>query len=107
MWQIWLILIFILCIIIYYNKYHSTLIKTNYSRSSNSTFSTKQLIGHQGIVTKSIGENLLETGLVKLDHEIWPAISASGDTIPKGKLVEVNTIKGVHLVVSSVHQKKR
>lgn len=65
----------------------------------HTTTNTDKLIGHHGIVIKSIGQTHLESGLVKLDGEIWSAVSASNDAISVGSLVEVQCIRGVRLTV--------
>lgn len=63
---------------------------------------TDKLIGKQGIVIKPIGQTYLESGLVKLDGEIWSAVSPSNHIIPIGSLVEVQSIKGIRLTVVSI-----
>ena len=72
--------------------------------SNKKTFATNtnQLIGSHGTVIKHIGQNNLESGLVKLDGEIWSAISESNYSISEGSLVEVKAIKGVRLIVTSI-----
>lgn len=71
--------------------------------TKDKTFPTAidSLIGKKGIVTASIGHDNFETGLVKLDGEIWTAISATDSSIEKGTTVNVVAIKGVRLVVSA------
>lgn len=61
---------------------------------------TDKLIGSCGIVIKSIGPTHLESGLIKLDGEIWSAVSASNEAISVGRLVEIQSIKGVRLIVT-------
>ena len=72
--------------------------------SNKKTFATNtnQLIGSHGTVIKHIGQNNLESGLVKLDGEVWSAISDSNHSISEGSLVEVKAIKGVRLIVTSI-----
>lgn len=72
--------------------------------ASKKTFvtNTDKLIGSRGIVTKCIGQNNLESGLVKLDGEIWSAISDSNEAIAEGSLVKVKAIKGVRLIVTNI-----
>lgn len=60
------------------------------------------LIGKKGIVIETIGKDNLEPGLVKLDGETWSATSANEEIIEKGTLVEINAIKGVRLIVTSI-----
>lgn len=84
----------------------TSLLSLKHSKHSKPPTSTKDLIGRQGIVTQRIGKTYLETGLVQLNHETWPAISHSGFPIPTGQLVEIKDIKGVHVMVSlKKHQK--
>lgn len=58
------------------------------------------LIGKKGIVLESIGLNTNEVGQVKLDGEIWSAISLDGSCIEKNSTVIVKEIRGVRLIVS-------
>ena len=57
------------------------------------------LVGKKGIVIKSIGPSPLETGLIKLDGEKWPAYSSTNEPIPKGTVVKIETIQGVRAKV--------
>ncbi len=70
--------------------------------SSSHTVPTNidSLIGKTGIVTEDIGKDNFENGLVKLDGEIWTAVSKDGTPIPKGAAVQISEIKGVRLIVS-------
>lgn len=72
-----------------------------FSKKKTPATNTDKLIGSQGIVIKSIGQNHLESGLVKLDGEIWSAVSDYGDSIAEGRCVEVKAIKGVRLIVTN------
>ena len=76
--------------------------RRNFSNKKALATNTDKLIGSRGIVIKSIGQNTLESGLVKLDGEVWAAISDSNDAIKKGSLVEVKAIKGVRLIVACI-----
>ncbi len=62
--------------------------------------STQNLTGTYGIVTKKIGKTYLESGCVRLDHTIWPAISYSGNPIALGQFVEVKEIRGIYAIVA-------
>ncbi|MDF2612700.1 MAG: putative protease [Clostridia bacterium] len=70
--------------------------------SSHPTLPTNidSLIGKKGIVTEDIGKDNFESGLVKLDGEIWTAVSKDGHPINKGSIVSIHEIKGVRLIVS-------
>ncbi|MGL4343745.1 MAG: NfeD family protein [Cellulosilyticaceae bacterium] len=57
------------------------------------------LIGLKGTVLESIGPGE-QSGLVKLDGEIWTAISTNGEVIPKGATVVAEQIRGVRLFVT-------
>ena len=70
-----------------------------FSKIKTTSFTTADLIGTHGKVTRTIGPSTLQSGLVKLDNETWAAISAVNKTIPKGSLVEVVSVEGVRLAV--------
>jgi membrane protein implicated in regulation of membrane protease activity len=71
--------------------------------SSHTTLTnTDSLIGQKGIVTTDIGKDSFESGLVKLDGEIWTASSKNGEIIKKGAVVEIHEIKGVRIIVSEI-----
>ena len=57
------------------------------------------LIGKKG---KTITEITTEPGLVKIEGEVWTAISENNDTIENNKDVEILKIDGVKLVVKCV-----
>lgn len=63
------------------------------------------LIGKTGIVTQDIGKDNFEAGLVKLDGEIWTAVSENGAAIAKGSTVVIQQIKGVRLIVTQTENK--
>ena len=60
---------------------------------------SNSLIGKQAKVTKAIGA---EPGLVKIEGEIWTAVSENNVQIEKDSEVEVLKIDGVKLVVRSL-----
>lgn len=70
--------------------------------SSHPTVPTNidNLIGKKGIVTQDIGKDNFENGLVKLDGEIWTALSKDGLPIAKDTIVQIHEVKGVRLIVS-------
>lgn len=57
------------------------------------------LIGKTGTVLEAIGEHATDVGQVKLDGEIWSAISSNDLPIKKGSKVIIDEIRGVRLVV--------
>lgn len=57
------------------------------------------LIGRNGVVLENIDPEQ-KTGLVKLDGEIWTALSLNGEVIPRGTIVTAKQIRGVRLFVS-------
>ena len=61
---------------------------------------TDSLINQVGIVTKAIGNTPLETGLVRLNNEIWLAFSSS--SLQEGTSVQVISVQGVRLLVTPV-----
>lgn len=60
---------------------------------------TQLVIGQTGIVTKAIGTSSFESGIVKLDHEKWHAISYDQRPILQGQVIKVLKIQGIHLIV--------
>ncbi len=74
-----------------------------FNKTSTVATNIDGLIGKQGVVTHSIGKDNIESGLVKLDGEIWTAISYDGMPISKETLVEIKEIKGVRLIVSPLN----
>ncbi len=57
-----------------------------------------------GVVTENI-DNVLATGVVKIDGKEWSARSMSGVRIEKGTLVRPMMIDGVKLIVVPVQEK--
>ena len=56
------------------------------------------LIGKQAIVTEKI-DNLVGTGQVKIDGNVWTARSETGFIIEEREVVEIVKISGVKLIV--------
>lgn len=75
---------------------------SKFTSSKALTTNTDKLIGRHGIVIKPIGQTHLESGLIRLDGEIWSAVSISNDIISVGSFVEVYSVKGVRLIVTPV-----
>jgi membrane protein implicated in regulation of membrane protease activity len=67
--------------------YKDTLHKTN----------VYALLGKKGIVVEDI--KIPNKGLVKVNGEIWSAISKSGQSYYKNTIVEVIDIKGINIIV--------
>ncbi|MBN1620207.1 NfeD family protein [candidate division WOR-3 bacterium] len=63
-----------------------------------------RLIGLKGIVTEKI-DPLENTGLVRIENEIWRANSEKEEIIEKDEEVEVLEIKGVHLIVKKTRER--
>lgn len=70
-----------------------------FTSSKSLSTNTDKLVGKCGVVIKPIGSTHLESGLIKLDGEIWSAVSSTHQVIPLGRRVEVQSIKGVRLIV--------
>lgn len=77
---------------IFVEKLHAGSEKTN----------TDALIG----LTATVEEDILpmQVGQVRLNGQMWSAICAGGETVPKGNMVEVKAIEGVKLVVAPVEK---
>ena len=70
----------------------------NTKTTSTNAFS---LVGKKGIVTQNI-DSIRGTGQIKVQGELWSAISKDSDIIPKNTEVEILSIKGVKLIVTAV-----
>ena len=73
------------------------IVKTPKTKSTN----VYSIIGKEGIVLESI-DNLNSTGKVKVNGELWSAISDSN--IEKGETIKVLSINGVKLKVEKVNE---
>ena len=61
----------------------------------------KSVIGRKAIVTEDI-DPLKSVGLVKVGEEVWSAISANQELIPKDTRVEIVDLSGVKVVVEPI-----
>lgn len=57
------------------------------------------LLNQTGVVTRYVGTHFLQSGLVKLDGEIWPAKSSYKHGIIPGTPVCIQRIQGIYLIV--------
>lgn len=73
------------------------IVKTPKTKSTN----VYSIIGKEGIVLESI-DNLNSTGKVKVNGELWSAIS--DNNIEKGETIKVLSINGVKLKVEKVNE---
>ena len=64
----------------------------------NNTINSNILINQTGIITKTINNSFLGSGLIRLNNETWCAIASS--RIPKGTIVKVIAINGLRLTVT-------
>lgn len=58
------------------------------------------LIGREGIVAEDIRENAF--GYVKIDGDLWRAVTADGSFIPQGEIVRVVKMKSIIVTVEPV-----
>ncbi len=70
-------------------------------KSSNVNTNIDNVIGKEGLVIKEI-DNLNRKGQVKVDGEIWTAISSTGDKISQDLVIKVVGVDGVKLIVEKV-----
>lgn len=70
------------------------------NKNDNIVTNSNAIIGKEGVVTKDITPN--DVGQVKVSGDIWTAVSAYTDIIPKGSTIKVLSIDGVKLVVEPV-----
>ena len=73
------------------------IVKTPKTKSTN----VYSIIGKEGIVLESI-DNLNSTGKVKVNGELWSAIS--DNNIEKGETIKVLSVNGVKLKVEKVNE---
>ena len=75
-------------------------------RSNKSIVKTNadKVVGMIGLVTVDITPG--EIGEVKVDNELWLAISQEAKFIPKGSSVNIKAISGIKLIVSIIDQEK-
>ena len=73
------------------------IVKTPKTKSTN----VYSIIGKEGIVLESI-DNLNSTGKVKVNGELWSAIS--DNNLEKGETIKVLSINGVKLKVEKVNE---
>lgn len=64
----------------------------------NNTINSNILINQTGIITKTINNSFLGSGLIRLNNETWCTIASS--RIPKGTIVKVIAINGLRLTVT-------
>lgn len=77
-----------------------------FTKNDTTVTNVKTIIGKTGIVTKKI--TFLESGLVKIDGDLWTAVLADNsiNVVPEGSIVEVLNIDGVKLVVKPIKIKE-
>ncbi|MEN3014300.1 MAG: NfeD family protein [Endomicrobiia bacterium] len=61
------------------------------------------LIGKTGIVEEEIHDKKI-MGLIRVENELWRAVSENDEIISKGSKVEVIRVEGVHLVVKKLKE---
>ncbi len=72
--------------------------KWAYKRSDKTETNVNAMIGRTGIVYETI-DPANSSGLVKIDGDIWQAISAQNSKIESGKLVKVTKIESIVVTV--------
>lgn len=84
--------------------FSSTLLSLKYARYftkySPHPYHIDDLIGRQATVVKPIGNSPLDSGTIKLDNELWHALSTTNESIPTGTIVTVETLKGICVKVT-------
>ena len=65
----------------------------------------EDIVGKEGIVVEDI-DNSRGKGLVKVDGDMWRAISEGEDIIEKGEKVKILKVEGAHLVVKKAGVKE-
>ncbi len=70
-------------------------------KSRDTPMNSSAMIGKHAIVIKEIN-NLESTGQVKVNGELWSAISDTGDIIEENSAVEILSLEGVKLKVKKI-----
>lgn len=73
------------------------------TKNNNVSTNAFSIIGKTGIVTKEI-DSIKGNGQIKVNGEIWSAISLSDDIIAKGDLVTITKIDGVKAIVEKTKE---
>jgi membrane protein implicated in regulation of membrane protease activity len=74
-----------------------------YRRSDKTETNVNAMIGRTGMVIEKI-DPVVNTGLVKIDGDIWQAITADGSAIEAGKIVKVKKLDSIILTVEQQRQ---
>ncbi|MGL6173055.1 MAG: NfeD family protein [Cellulosilyticaceae bacterium] len=88
-----LLICLLLPLILTFTCYRSYIKK--HAKSRALLYPLDYLVGKQAIVTQTIGPTPLESGLIKLDNELWHAFSSNQEIIPSGSIVKVESLKGI------------
>lgn len=64
-----------------------------------------KVIGMQAVVTKTINPD--EIGEVKVDNQLWRAVSLDSQVINVGDRVTINAITGIRLIVSKIDNEEK
>ncbi|RMG41717.1 MAG: NfeD family protein [Candidatus Dadabacteria bacterium] len=63
-----------------------------------------RVVGKEGVVIEDI--QAPDSGLIRVEHDTWRAVSDSKSVIKKGTHVKVDGIQGTHLIVSVLEEVK-
>lgn len=75
-------------------------VKRAFKNSVDLHTNAKSIIGKTGIVTTEI-DSLAGKGQIKVENEVWSAKTMSQEKIPKGTLIQIQSIDGVKAVVTT------
>ena len=77
------------------------LINKLFKQNNSTPMNSNSNIGKEALVIKEI-DNINSTGQVKLNGELWSAVSSNNVTINEGETVKVTGIDGVKLIVEKI-----
>lgn len=73
-----------------------------YRQSDKAETNVNAMIGRKGMVLEKI-DMAANTGTVKIDGDIWQAITSDGSTIEAGKVVKVTSINSIVITVEAIN----
>lgn len=94
----WQILVFSLFTLLSFFLIRPLLKRWAYKRSDQKQTNVYAMIGRRGVVTEMIDESR-NSGLVKIDGDIWQARTNAQQIIDRGKAVRVTAIDSIVLIV--------
>jgi membrane protein implicated in regulation of membrane protease activity len=97
----WQIFFFSLGVLLTFFGIRPMMGKVGYGKGGTLKTNQEALLGRRGRVTESI-DNVLNTGSVRVDGDVWKAKSLDDTSIEEGALVEVVALESIVLTVKKI-----